>query len=118
VGEPSVPALQALVRWDPEGFARRELADRESAHLTPAARLATLTAAPDIVTESLAALALPRGVEVLGPVAIDDALSRVVVRSSRQRGAALSKALQQLQSARSSRKLPPVRVQVDPLELV
>jgi primosomal protein N' (replication factor Y) (superfamily II helicase) len=118
VGDPSGAALQALVRWDPEGFARRELADRESAHLTPAARLAALTATPDIVTEALAALALPRGVEVLGPVAIDDDLSRVMVRSSRQRGAALSKALQHLQSGRSSRKLPPVRVQVDPLELV
>lgn len=118
VGEPSVPALQALVRWDPEGFAGRELVDRTSAHLTPAARMATITAAPDLVTEALTALQPPRGTEVLGPVPLDDTTSRVVVRISRARGASLSKALQQLQAGRSSRKLSPVRVQVDPTDLV
>ncbi len=118
VGEPSVPALQALVRWDPEGFASRELADRASAHLTPAARLATITASPDTLTEVLTALQLPRLAEVLGPVPVDDSSARVVVRTTRARGGGLSKALHDLQAGRSSRKLAPVRVQVDPTDLV
>ncbi len=118
VGEPAVPALQALVRWDPEGFAARELAERTSAHLTPAARLATITAPPQAITDVLAAIRLPRMAEVLGPVPVDEQTARVVVRTTRDRGAGLSKALQDLQAARSSRKLPPVRVQVDPSDLV
>ncbi|MGA9343712.1 MAG: hypothetical protein WBV37_01300 [Nocardioidaceae bacterium] len=118
VGEPSEPALQALVRWDPAGFAARELAERTSAHLTPAARLATITASPEAVTEALAALQLPRGAELLGPVPVDDDQVRVVVRTTRAHGAALAQALQHLQAGRTSRKLPPVRVQVDPADLL
>jgi primosomal protein N' (replication factor Y) len=68
VGEPSHPALQALVRWDPGGFAGRELAERQSAHLPPASRLATLTAGEEDVVAALDALGLPPGAEVLGPV--------------------------------------------------
>jgi primosomal protein N' (replication factor Y) (superfamily II helicase) len=118
VGEPTVPALQALVRWDPESFAGRELAERTSAHLTPAARLATISGAAEAVTEALAALHLPRLAEVLGPVEVDETSARVVVRTTRDRGAGLSKALVELQAGRSTRKLPPVRVQVDPADLV
>ncbi len=118
VGEPTVAALQALVRWDPAGFAARELAERTSAHLTPAARLATVTAPPDVVTEVLAALRLPRGAEVLGPVAVDADHQRVVIRTTRAHGAGLAQALQHLQAGRSSRKLPPVRVQIDPADLL
>ncbi len=121
VGDPATPALQALVRWDPAGFAARELADRTSAGLTPAARLATITAPPETLTDVLAALELPRYVEVLGPVDVSDGAtpsSRLVLRATRAHGAALSRALRQLQAARSSRKLAPVRVQVDPAELI
>ncbi len=117
VGEPSEPALQALVRWDPAGFAIRELAERTSAHLTPAARLATITGSAEVVAEALAALQLPRGAELLGPVPVDDDQVRVVVRTTRAHGAALAQSLQHLQAGRSSRKLPPVRVQVDPPDL-
>ena len=120
VGEPDAPALQALVRWDAEGFVSRELADRTAARLTPAARLATVTAGPDTLTDVLVALDLPRHVEVLGPVDVsdgDELMARVVVRTTRERGRALSRALQQLQAGRSSRKLTSVRVQVDPSDL-
>lgn len=117
VGDPGGDVLQALVRWDPAGFAARELGRRREAHLTPAARMATVTAAPDIVTESLAMLDLPRYVEVLGPAPVGDDQSRIVLRTARERGGALSRALQHLQAARSARKLPPIRVQVDPEEL-
>jgi primosomal protein N' (replication factor Y) len=113
VGEPTLPVVQALVRWDPAGFAARELAERRSARLTPAARMATITAPADVLLEALAALDLPRGAEVLGPVEAPDGGAQVVLRIAPQRGAALSRALRHLQAARSSRKLPPVRVHVD-----
>lgn len=118
VGDPSLPALQALVRWDPGGFATRELAERRSARLTPAARVATITALPDVLTDALTALRLPRGADLLGPVDAPGGTARVVVRIPAERGGALSRALQQLQAGRSSRKLPPIRVQVDPTELI
>jgi primosomal protein N' (replication factor Y) (superfamily II helicase) len=117
VGEPSSAALQTLVRWDPAGFAARELADRTSARLTPAARMATVTAAPGELTEVLAALDVPAYVDVLGPVEHGADEARLVLRAPRARGAALSRALQRVQSTRSARKLPPVRVQVDPPDL-
>ncbi len=80
------------MRWDPAGFVSRELDDRTSAELTPAARLATITAPPETVTDVLAALDLPRYVEVLGPVDVSDRAtpaSRLVLRATRARGAGL-----------------------------
>jgi primosomal protein N' (replication factor Y) len=117
VGDPVSPALQALVRWDPAGFAARELEDRRSARLTPAVRMATITAPPELLTEALAALELPRRAGVLGPVDVGDDLARLVLRIDKSHGPGLSRALQQLQAGRSSRKRPPVRVQVDPYDL-
>lgn len=117
VGEPHSPTLQALVRWDPVGFAARVFEERRSARLPPATRLATLTASPDVITEALVSLVLPALAEVLGPVEVGDGEARVVIRTPWKRGGGLSKALQQLQAGRSSRKLSPVRVQLDPLEL-
>lgn len=116
VGDPAHPALQALVRWDPAGFARRELAERREAHLPPAARIATITGEPGPLDDALTLLELPAGGEVLGPVAAPggDGEQRAVVRVPRAHGAALSAALAQLQRVRSARKLDAVRVQVDP----
>jgi len=116
VGHPAHPALQALVRWDPAGFAERELAERQSAHLPPASRLATVTGDPGAVDDALTLLTPPEDAEVLGPVPVDDE-SRVVVRVPRTAGQALSDALGELQRVRSVRKLTPVRVQVDPATL-
>jgi primosomal protein N' (replication factor Y) len=114
VGDPGHPALQALVRWDPDGHARRETEARAEAHLPPASRLATLTGEPGAVDDALTLLALPPGAEVLGPVPVDEAASRVVVRVPRAHGPALSRALGEVQRVRSARKLDPVRIQVDP----
>jgi primosomal protein N' (replication factor Y) len=116
VGDPTSPGLQALVRWDPGGFAARESAERASAHLPPASRLATITGEPGAVDDALTLLAPPDGMETLGPVPVDDE-ARVVVRVPRAYGAALSRALLELQRVRSARKLDAVRVQVDPVTL-
>lgn len=117
VGDPAHPALQALVRWDPGGHARREADARAQAHLPPASRLATLTGEPGAVDDALTLLDLPSGAEVLGPVPVDDDAYRVVVRVPRALGPALSRALGEVQRVRSARKLDPVRIQVDPVTL-
>jgi primosomal protein N' (replication factor Y) len=120
VGDPAPPALQALVRWDPAGFADRELTERQQAHLPPASRLATITGEPGAVDDALTLLDVPADAEVLGPVPTSsdpEPESRVVVRVPRARGTALSQALGELQRVRSSRKLDAVRIQVDPLTL-
>jgi primosomal protein N' (replication factor Y) len=117
VGDPSYPALQALVRWDPAGFARREAAARTEAHLPPASRLATISGEPGAVDDALTLLDRPPGTEVLGPVDLGDGESRLVVRAPRAHAAALSRALGQVQRVRAARKLDPVRIQVDPVTL-
>ncbi|HEX6248769.1 MAG TPA: primosomal protein N' [Nocardioidaceae bacterium] len=126
VGDSTQPVLQALLRWDPAGFAARELADRESAHLPPASRLATLTGSEEAVTAALGSLTLPPAAEVLGPVPVEDrpgrtepeeAQVRLVVRVPRTEGPALSRALVEMQGVRDAKKLEPVRVQVDPVAL-
>jgi len=126
--------LQAVVRWDPAGFAQRELADRQSAHLPPASRLATLTGTSAVVSSALGMLTLPEAAEVLGPVpvepragearggagaagAVEKPQVRAVVRVPRALGAELSRALVQMQGVRDARKMDPVRVQVDPIGL-
>jgi primosomal protein N' (replication factor Y) len=116
VGQPDHPALQALVRWDPVGYADREAHERAAAHLPPASRVATVSGPPGAVDDVLTLLDLPEGAEVLGPVP-DEEQSRVVLRVPRAGGAALSRALGELQRVRSARKLDPVRVQVDPATL-
>jgi primosomal protein N' (replication factor Y) len=124
VGDPVHPALQALVRWDHSGFARREIEERRSAHLPPASRVATLSGDPGELERALATLTLPAGAEVLGPVperstdrAPEDEAVRYVVRVPRASGPELSAALVRLQSQRSARKLPHLRVEVDPVSL-
>jgi primosomal protein N' (replication factor Y) (superfamily II helicase) len=114
VGDPAYPGLQALVRWDPGGFAAREAAERASAHLPPASRLATISGEPGAVDDALTLLALPDAAETLGPVRVGADQLRVVVRVPRAQGGALSRALLELQRVRSARKLDAVRVQVDP----
>ncbi len=130
VGDPALPVLQALVRWDPAGFADREAEERRSAHLPPASRVATVAGPDSEVTAFVGALALPAAAEVLGPVPHsthpdqvphdlppDEVPVRVVIRVPRRDGPALSAALRAGQGVRSARKLPPVRVQVDPVVL-
>ena len=88
VGDPAHPAIQALVRWDPAGFAAREAAQRREAHLPPASRLATITGEPGAVDDALTLLAPPAGFELLGPVPFGpDGESRAVLRVPRSHGA-------------------------------
>ena len=120
VGDPADPVLQALVRWDSAGLAAREIAERRSAHLPPASRTASLTGPLDVVAQVVESLDLPGAAEVLGPTPVEAAGPhdaedvRTLVRVPRTQGAALSRLLREMQAGRSARKLPGVRVQVDP----
>lgn len=118
MGDAAEPVLQALVRWDPAGFAERELAERQSAHLTPASRMATLTGSVGALSDAMVLLDLPEHADVLGPVPVPGSdEERVVLRVPRAAGASLSRALGEMQRLRSARKLDAVRVQVDPVQL-
>jgi primosomal protein N' (replication factor Y) len=124
LADPASRPVQALVRWDPEGFAERELADRLVSRLPPAARMASLTGARPALARLLEITELPPGAEVLGPVAApgrdtdDGPLERMIVRVPRAGGRALAEALHAAAGVRSARKeLGSVRVQVDPLQI-
>ena len=138
VAPPGSRAAQALVAWDPEGFADRELAERRSSHLPPAARLATIDgdqAAVEAVAAGLDRAGLPAGVELLGPVPVvattrsestaatagelpGDQDVRLVVRVPPRAGAELASLLRQQQARRSAAKEDgTVRIRLDPVPL-
>jgi primosomal protein N' (replication factor Y) (superfamily II helicase) len=117
VGDPASTPIQSLVRWDPGGAAERELEERTATRLPPAARVAAVSGPVDAVEDLLHGVDLPPHAEVLGPVPLDEATARVVVRVPQPEGPALSRALKQAQGTRSARKLPHLRVHVDPADL-
>jgi len=116
VGDPGSAALQSLVRWDPSGAAERELAERASTRLPPAARVATVTGPADAV-ESVLHARVPDATETLGPIPVDEQTVRAILRVPQGQGTELSRALKQVQADRSARKLAHLRVQVDPAAL-
>lgn len=119
VADGALPTVQALLRFDPAWYAERELAERRSLGFPPAVRVATLTGRPAAVADLLAAAALPDGAQVLGPVPVAADQERMLVRVPRSAGPALAAALHAAAGARSVRKDPdPVRIQLDPLELL
>ena len=117
--EAGVAAVQALVRFDPVGFAVRELAERRELGFPPASRMAALTGPPAALTELLAGASLPPHTEVIGPVPTGDDLQRYLVRSDRVHGAALARALRTAAAGRSARRsAEPVRIVLDPLDAI
>ncbi|WP_417323602.1 primosome assembly protein PriA [Dactylosporangium cerinum] len=119
VADASLAVVQALVRFDPGWLAARELADRRELGFPPVVRMASLTGTPTAVADLLALAKLPPGAEVLGPVPADEGQERMLVRTGRAGGRALALALRTAAGLRSARKTgDPVRVQVDPLDLL
>lgn len=113
----AVPAVQALIRWDPAGAAARELAERAELSFPPASRMAALSGTRDALADFLAATRLPEGSQLIGPVPDGPDGERVLVRAPRAQGAALAAALKAAASGRSARKAPdPVKLVLDPYE--
>lgn len=120
VADASARPVQALVRWDPGGFANRELATRTELRFPPGARVAELTGTADDVADVLDLAELPQGAEVLGPVPVDgeDAKVRTIVRVPRRLGGELAAALKAAQGVRSAKRSgKAVRIRIDPVEL-
>ncbi|MGH3730630.1 MAG: primosome assembly protein PriA, partial [Micromonosporaceae bacterium] len=121
VADGSLVPVQALIRLDPGWYAARELAERRALGFPPAVRMASLTGAPDAVADLLELAELPAEADVLGPVPLseDGESERALVRVSRTGGPALAASLHAATGVRSARKATdPVRVQVDPLDLL
>jgi primosomal protein N' (replication factor Y) len=118
----AVPAVQALVRWDPLGFAADEAAGRRTLGFPPAVRLAAVEGDPEsaaaVVDQVLAQPALAERADVLGPVPVDDTTERLLIRVPREAGPALAAGVAAVQRTRSVQKnLPVVRMRLDPAEI-
>jgi primosomal protein N' (replication factor Y) len=130
LAEATLPAVQALIRWDPVTFSERELAERAELGFPPAVRMASVTGSPDAVADFVGALSssgggLPDRAEVLGPVPVGtgpdvsaETRERALIRTGRRDGLELARALHAAQATRSARKDGgAVRVQLDPAEV-
>jgi len=127
VADARVQATQALVRWDPGGFAERELAERRELGFPPAVTMASITGEAAHVRELLDQVALPDSAELLGPVPVsgaggddgDSPAERALMRVPRTDTLALAAALKAAASARSARKHDHLaRIRMDPREVV
>lgn len=119
-GHVTVPAVEALVRWDPVWLAARELADRRTLGLPPASTMALVrgdrSAVSSVVSrvQALAASPEPTAIEVVGPSSTPDG-SAAVLRVAPQARAVLAGALAAAVGERSARKeADTVRVRMDP----
>lgn len=113
-------AVAALVRWDPAGFAGRELALRRELELPPAVRIAAVTGALADVEAFLSAgeatVTLP-GVRVAGPVAGDPAQALVFFPIAS--GPAVARGLHATRIALAARRATgPLSLRVDAPDLL
>jgi primosomal protein N' (replication factor Y) (superfamily II helicase) len=119
VADAAVPAVQALVRWDPAGHAVRELADRAALGFPPVARAIEITGGAEDVAELLHLAELPEDAQTLGPVAArTEGHQQFVLRAPRPAASRLTAAVKAAQGIRAARRSGgPVRVRVDPVDL-
>ena len=123
------PVSQALVRWDPQGWAERELADRAEVGFPPAVHMVAVDGPAAALADILTELRIPDEVEVLGPVdlppgeelpghdAVEDP-ERVLLRVPLSRIDEVSAELRAVVVGRSGRRsADPVRVRLDPVHI-
>lgn len=138
---PDDPTVQALIRWDPEGAAARELAGRHDAGFPPAVTLVAVDGTSTSLEQFEDAWTTPDqlgGVERLGPVELPpgvrlpaglgepeaDQARRLIIRVPVPPGAAgetveaLGASLRAAQSLRATRRQSdPLRIVVDPVRV-
>jgi primosomal protein N' (replication factor Y) len=83
----------ALSTWRQGEWAVTELAARRALRFPPAVRVASVTAAHASVARALEAVNTIEGVDVLGPVPVDDGLERAIVRFDYGSGVAVAREL-------------------------
>ncbi|WP_374223992.1 primosomal protein N' [Nocardiopsis sp. MG754419] len=122
-----LPVVQSLVRWDPGGFAERELAERRELGFPPAMSMASITGGPEHVRELLEQIALPEGAELLGPVPVGTETAedgthqteRALLRVPRHGIGELARTLKAAAVARSARRDEHLaQVRVDPMKVI
>ncbi|GAA2520844.1 primosomal protein N' [Rarobacter incanus] len=125
----AVTAVQALVRWDPAGYAARELADRRQAHLPPAVRFAALYGPSFEVADAVSHLRGIPHATILGPAPWEDGGAssqaptlepsvRALVCVPHQQGAELAHLMRtQRALASANRRLGQTRIELDPQDL-
>lgn len=123
-------ALQALVRWDPAGFAARELAERQVLGLPPAVRTAAITGPRAAVEAFMAAARLGElgedpALRIIDPVPVEDAGDeedpeyRAIVFMSYRLAPAVTERLRATRSAVSAaRRHAPVQIRCDALDIL
>ncbi|NMO00443.1 primosomal protein N' [Gordonia sp. TBRC 11910] len=131
VADAGVPAVQAIIRWDPVGFASAELADRAELGFPPAVTMAAVDGGAHTITAFVDSVTLPTSGTVLGPVPLPSGvrapagssdvgrdsgpLERILLRVDRGHGRELTRALSAAQILRNAHhETGPIRVQVDP----
>jgi primosomal protein N' (replication factor Y) len=132
--EPTLAPVQALVRWDPAGHARRELGDRATLGFPPVSRMAAVSGPAETVGQLLETARLPAEADVLGPVPLPvsepgsprrtgqpppgERWHRALVRVPPGSGGALAAALKSAQAARLARREGRVAwVRIDPPDI-
>ncbi|MBI0301372.1 primosome assembly protein PriA, partial [Streptomyces sp. PRKS01-29] len=130
MAEPTLRPVQALVRWDPAGYAARELAERSDLGFPPISRMAAVTGPAEAVAELIASTRLPEGAETLGPVPLPppppgrprrpgdppagEVWERALLRVRPGQGSALAAALKEAKARRLARGDRDPAVRVDP----
>jgi primosomal protein N' (replication factor Y) len=130
----TLPAIEALVRWDPAWLAERELAERRELGLPPAVTMAQLRGSRRALEAALRQVELPAAAQVLGPMPLDhwarggvgraepeatDGANgwHALVRGPLESIPELTEALAAMKAFRSARKeAEVVTVRVDPLD--
>ncbi len=127
----SLAAVQAVIGWNPAGFAAGELAARRELRFPPAVVMASLEGSLAAVEEAAGQLDLPADAEVLGPVLLTDIggyqsgpitpaadSARALIRVPAGERRVLTAAVKALAVARSARKdRESLRLRIDPDEL-
>ncbi|MAT60474.1 MAG: primosome assembly protein PriA [Micrococcales bacterium] len=115
--DPAEESVQALIRWDPVGFARAELHIRAEAELPPAQRLVQLDGGEAALGGIVAAVQEQVGsLRVLGPRQLDDSDQFRTLLTGPD-GVDLVSAVRRSVVAAATAGREPVRVHVDPVEL-
>ena len=123
VGENSDRAVQSLVQLDPAKFAVREFRDRVEAGFPPAKKMVRIQGSNEAVSDFAKHLPVSGETVMLGPVPLqqeklsDEQLSSLLISAPLTAAGELVKNVKATAAARSAKKQPAVRVEVDPEDL-
>lgn len=121
VGDAVPAVVNSVVRWDPAGFADRDLVERTELALPPVVRVGAVTGDRAGVDAILQHLEVEPDWRVLGPVDVADTddTARAIVSAPRARGRALALALRAAAATRSmKREGARGHIELDPAELL